>query len=63
MLNAEVDQELCISCGACVSMCPDVFDWNDDQKAHAVKTPVPSNEESCAKEAADGCPTDAIKIH
>ena len=31
----EVDQDLCISCGACIDICPEVFTWNDDDKAEA----------------------------
>ncbi len=32
-MRVEVDQELCISCGACIDICPDVFEWNEDDKA------------------------------
>ncbi|MDA8212975.1 MAG: ferredoxin [Clostridia bacterium] len=61
-MKAEVDQDLCISCGACVSICPEVFDWDDEQKAHAKGGgSVPSDLEETAKEAAGSCPTDAIK--
>ena len=64
ILNTEVDQDLCISCGACVSLCPEVYDWNDDQKAEAKDGGVvPTNLEESAKEAASSCPTDAIKTH
>ncbi|HBI55937.1 MAG TPA: ferredoxin, partial [Firmicutes bacterium] len=38
-----VDQDLCISCGACVGICPDVFDWNDDEKAHVTVDPIPED--------------------
>ncbi|WP_347491104.1 ferredoxin [Desulfoscipio sp. XC116] len=62
-MHAEVDQDLCISCGACIDTCPDVFDWNDDEKAHSVVDEIPTDLEEQATEAAEGCPTDAITIN
>lgn len=56
-----VDQDLCIGCGACISLCPDVFDWNDDGKAEVTVAEVPSDEEETATDAMDSCPTEAIK--
>ena len=59
-MKASVDPDLCIACGLCVSTCPEVFDWDDDGKASAKAEEIPSELEDSAKEAADGCPTDAI---
>ena len=42
MLKVHVDQDLCISCGLCISTCEDVFGWNDDDKAQAIDGEVPS---------------------
>lgn len=60
-MKVEVDQDLCISCGACVDVCPEVFQWNDDEKAHSAVDDVPTEYEDQAREAAEGCPTNAIK--
>ncbi|MCG8403360.1 MAG: ferredoxin [Firmicutes bacterium] len=62
-MQAEVNQELCISCGACIDMCPEVYDWNDDEKAHAIVHDVPDELEEQASEATESCPTDAIIIN
>lgn len=62
-MKVEVDQDLCISCGACVDVCPEVFQWNDDEKAHPVLDEVPADVEDQAHEAAEGCPTNAISEH
>lgn len=62
-MHAEVDQDLCISCGACIDTCPDVFDWNNDEKAHSIVDEIPSELEEQASEAAEGCPTDAITVN
>lgn len=63
MLDVNVNQDLCISCGLCVSSCPEVFSWNDDEKAQAVSERVAADMEDCVREAADGCPTDAIETN
>lgn len=40
-MKATVDKDLCISCGLCIQTCPDVFDWDDDDKAVAIDEEVP----------------------
>lgn len=55
----KVDQETCIGCGLCASLCPQVFEMKGD-KASVIN---PKGEkEGCAKEAAESCPVTAIKI-
>lgn len=63
MMDVKVNQDLCISCGLCVSNCPEVFSWNDDEKANAPQEKVDSAMEDCVRDAADGCPTDAIETN
>ncbi|MCL6449012.1 MAG: ferredoxin [Armatimonadetes bacterium] len=60
-MRVEVDQELCISCGACIDTCPEVFEWNEDDKAKSIVDEVPSDFEEQAHEAVESCPTSAIK--
>jgi ferredoxin len=59
-LKTKIDPDLCIACGLCISICPDVYTWDDNGKAVAVQTQVPEDQEACAEEAAENCPTDAI---
>lgn len=59
-MRVEVDQELCISCGACIDTCPEVFEWNDDEKAHSIVEEVPPELEEQVHEAVENCPTSAI---
>lgn len=59
-MKAIVDENLCIGCQACVDACDTVFEMSGD-KAVVKADPVPSDSESCAKEAAEMCPVDAIK--
>ncbi|MGI5927403.1 MAG: ferredoxin [Thermacetogeniaceae bacterium] len=56
-----VDPDLCISCGTCIDICPEIFDWDDDGKAHAIQEEVPEELEDCAREGVESCPVDAIK--
>jgi len=60
-LQVEVDPDLCISCGTCIDMCPEIFTWTDDDKAAALTNEVPEDLEECAREAVASCPTEAIK--
>ena len=49
----------CISCGACESACPEVFEVPDKM---VVKKGVDFNKyESAIHEAVDSCPTEVIK--
>ena len=61
-MKAIVDQDTCISCGMCVSICPEVFEFNDDEKAYAKVDEVPADNADSAQEARDSCPVDAIDI-
>jgi len=56
-----VDQDLCISCGLCISICDDVFSWNDDDKAQAIDQEIPEELTDEVEEAVESCPTEAIK--
>lgn len=58
MKKVYVDQEKCIGCGACVSIAPDNFDFNEDGLSHAINETVTEKTD----EAKDACPTSAIEI-
>jgi ferredoxin len=60
VMKAYVDQDLCISCGLCISTCEEVFFWNDDDKAEAIDEEVPEELEDAVKDAIESCPTEAI---
>ncbi|MFA5410208.1 MAG: ferredoxin [Bacilli bacterium] len=60
-MKVKVKQEVCIGCGACTCICPEVFSFNDDGYAQAITTDVEDDNEKVT-EAAEGCPTDAIVI-
>lgn len=51
----------CISCGLCVSTCPEVFRLGSDGLAEAYAE-VTENLMESAQEARDGCPVSVITI-
>ncbi|MGI6318991.1 MAG: ferredoxin [Firmicutes bacterium] len=59
-MKAYVNEE-CILCGLCADTCPDVFELGEE-KAEVIVDEVPEEQEECCREAAEGCPTDAIEI-
>ncbi len=63
-----VDKDTCIACGACGATAPDVFDYDDDGIAF---NKIDDNQNTAeiaedfhddVRDAADGCPTDSIKV-
>lgn len=59
---AEVVKDDCIGCGVCNSICPEVFEMDDDGLAVALEGDFPPDLEDAVRDAADSCPTDTIKI-
>jgi len=65
-----VDKDTCISCGACGATAPDIFDYDDEGLAEVVfggdgnegMTEIPEDLFDDMQDAADGCPTDSIKV-
>lgn len=60
-MTAHVNEE-CIGCGLCVNICPKVFYMTDSGVAKASSN-VPTEQEASVREAADGCPTEAIEVN
>lgn len=63
-----VDKETCIGCGSCVALCPDVFQLDANGKAEVISsasakaTADKQDNIECAKNAAESCPVQAIKV-
>lgn len=60
-MKAKVYKDLCTGDGLCVETCPEVFEMEGDTASVKVKI-VPEDLEDKCKEAADGCPSEAISI-
>ncbi len=61
-MKAKIIRDECIGCELCVSICPEVFQMDDEQIATVILDSVPAENEESAKEAASSCPTEAIII-
>ena len=70
-----VDRSICISCGAAPAACPEIFELGDDNGKNRVVArysvhtddstsigEIPEELYECAKQGADVCPVNAIKI-
>lgn len=60
MAKPIVNQETCIGCGICESVCPAVFKMNDG-KAIVIEADYEANKETI-QEAIDSCPVAAITL-
>lgn len=60
-MKAIVDREECISCGTCVALCPEVFEWDDDARSRVIEG-ADCAVAGCCEEAAASCPVGAITI-
>lgn len=58
-MKLKVNEDLCIGCGACQAVCPEVFEV--DELAKTIVDTVPKEVEEDAIDAKEGCPTSAIE--
>ena len=56
-------KNMCIGCGACHALVPDVFEINDEGVAEVVVEVVPENLEEEVKDASESCPVNAIEVN
>ncbi len=61
-MKVVVDADACTGCGLCVETCAEVFEMVDDDVAKVKADPVPASAEETAKQAAEDCPSEAIKV-
>lgn len=60
-MELKVNKDLCIGCGACQAVCPEVFELEDDGLARAKVSSVKDEFKDDAIDALEGCPTSAIE--
>ena len=62
-MKAFVDKDVCIGCGACEAVCPEIISIEDDGLAVAIASEIDTDLIDSANDACDGCPVDAISIN
>ena len=60
-MKFKVNKEICIGCGACQAIAPDVFEIDDEGLAVAIDTEVTNDNQEDAIDAKEGCPVNAIE--
>lgn len=61
-MKAFVDPDLCLGCGICETVAPDVFQLGPDAIARVLLEEIPANLQAATREAMDQCPEQAISI-
>ncbi len=59
-MKIKVNQNVCIGCGACQAIAPEVFEVNDDGVAQELMEEVKEELIEEASDAKEGCPVNAI---
>jgi len=60
-MKFHVREEVCVGCGMCTGVCPQVFSMGDAGTAVAVETEVSTEDFADAKDAMSSCPVGAIE--
>lgn len=61
-MKAKVIENLCIGCGACQALAPEVFELNDSGVSQCIVEEIEEDKVEETKEAQETCPTNAIEI-
>ena len=59
-MKVHVDDQRCRGHGVCTTLCPEVFELNDDGYAEVQVPEVPAGREESARQAIADCPEQAI---
>ncbi len=61
-MRVVVDEDLCLGCGICEGLAPEVFSLANEPFAEVLVDPVPEELEDDVRESAEECPEEAIEI-
>jgi ferredoxin len=60
-MTLTINEEVCIGCGVCMQICPDIFKLDEDKgKGTIVKSDVSDDELPSVEMAVDSCPVGCI---
>lgn len=61
-MKVKVDEDLCLGCGICEGLAPDVFSLANEPFAEVLVDVVPAEMEDDVRQSAEECPEEAITI-
>ncbi|PKO14198.1 MAG: ferredoxin [Chloroflexi bacterium HGW-Chloroflexi-10] len=61
-MKVVVDPDICLGCGVCESIAPNIFILGDEVYAKVIMNPVPEQLRDVVEEAVSECPEEAISI-
>jgi len=69
--RVEIDRGRCISCASCIEVCPDFFEFDDDDLSHLKGSErtddnvdvLELEDADCTQDAAFGCPVNIIHVY
>ena len=61
-MRIRIDKDLCIGCEACIDICPEVIEMQDDLAITRIEDEIPEDLEDAVREAVEACPSQAIEI-
>lgn len=59
-MKVKVNKDICIGCGACQAIVPEIFEIEDDGLAVAKDIEIDDEIKEDVVDAVEGCPTNAI---
>ena len=54
-----IDSDECIGCESCVELCPEIFEFDDENEKAVVILPE-GGDEDCIEDAISNCPVECI---
>ncbi|MGB9907866.1 ferredoxin [Methanothermobacter tenebrarum] len=65
----ELDRTMCVSCGTCIDICPEVFEFTNDGLSSIKDVEISDlqklemDDPLCTEDAMENCPSGAIKVY
>ena len=61
-MKVTVDKDLCLGCGICEGIAPEVFSMANEPYAEVLLDPIPEEFQDAVRESAEECPEECIII-
>lgn len=62
MMKAHVKEDVCIGCGVCETIAPEVFSLENGPVAEVIMNPITADSQAATIQASEECPVEAIEV-